>query len=187
MVEIATRRRGETRERILEIALERFTTHGYDQTSLREIAEDLGVTKAALYHHFKTKEEILDSLLEQVSAKLGELVAWMDEGPATRERRLEMIRRLGELTRGTPGGVMRCVQQNEVALQNLGSTTELVHELKRKLWETALPANASLEAKLRMRMAVMTVLVANKMDNDLGGTPAQRATAAQAIAADLVP
>jgi AcrR family transcriptional regulator len=53
-------RRGEgTRERILDVALELFNEQGYERTSLREIAERLGVTKAALYYHFKSKEDIL--------------------------------------------------------------------------------------------------------------------------------
>ena len=47
------------RERILDVALELFNEQGYDKTSLREIAERLGVTKAALYYHFERKEDIL--------------------------------------------------------------------------------------------------------------------------------
>ncbi len=50
---------GATRERILDVALELFNERGYDKTSLREIAERLGVTKAALYYHFERKEDIL--------------------------------------------------------------------------------------------------------------------------------
>jgi len=53
------KRDGSTREAILDIALELFNTQGYDKTSLREIAERLGVTKAALYYHFARKEDIL--------------------------------------------------------------------------------------------------------------------------------
>jgi len=53
------RPRGETRDRILDVALELFNEQGYDKTSLREIAERLGVTKAALYYHFERKEDIL--------------------------------------------------------------------------------------------------------------------------------
>lgn len=187
MMDAMTRRRGDTRERIQVVALERFTANGYDQTSLREIAEDLGVTKAALYHHFKSKEEILDSLLSQVTSELEELVAWMEAGPPTRERRVELVRRLGEITRGVPGDVMRCVQQNEAAFHSLGATTTVVRDLKHKVWSAALPADASLEDKLRMRMAVMAVLLAGKLDSDLGGTAADRASAAQRVAADLVP
>jgi len=181
-----TRRRGDTRERIQGVALERFTVNGYDQTSLREIAEDLGVSKAALYHHFKTKEEILDSLLGQVSEEIDALVSWMQAGDATPERQLEMLRRLSKVTRGTGGGVMQCVQQNEVALNNLGPTTDLVHQMKERLWEASLPADATVEKRLRVRLAVMAVLVANKPSSDLGGTSDERAEAALAIAADLV-
>jgi AcrR family transcriptional regulator len=48
-----------TRDRILDIALELFSEQGYDKTSLRDIAERLGTTKAALYYHFARKEDIL--------------------------------------------------------------------------------------------------------------------------------
>jgi len=57
----ATERSG-TRERILDIALELFSTQGYDKTSLREIAQRLGFSKAAIYYHFASKEEILLAL-----------------------------------------------------------------------------------------------------------------------------
>ena len=55
-------RPGDTRARIQAVALDLFTEQGYEATSLREIAERLGVTKAALYYHFKTKDEIVASL-----------------------------------------------------------------------------------------------------------------------------
>jgi AcrR family transcriptional regulator len=51
-----------TRERILNVALDLFIDKGFDKTSLREIAEQLGVTKAALYYHFVSKEDILMAL-----------------------------------------------------------------------------------------------------------------------------
>lgn len=50
------------RERILDVALELFIQNGYDGTSLREVAERLGVTKAALYYHFASKDDILLAL-----------------------------------------------------------------------------------------------------------------------------
>ncbi|WP_426571257.1 TetR/AcrR family transcriptional regulator [Aquihabitans sp. McL0605] len=55
-----------TRDRILDVAVDLFTEQGYEGTSLREIAEPLGFTKAALYYHFKSKEEILRALLEPI-------------------------------------------------------------------------------------------------------------------------
>jgi AcrR family transcriptional regulator len=51
-----------TRDRILDVALDLFIEKGYDKTSLREIAEPLGFTKAALYYHFASKEDILMAL-----------------------------------------------------------------------------------------------------------------------------
>jgi AcrR family transcriptional regulator len=51
-----------TRDRILDVALELFTEQGFDATSLRQIAERLGVTKAALYYHFESKDDILMAL-----------------------------------------------------------------------------------------------------------------------------
>ena len=51
-----------TRERVLDVALDLFTEKGFDRTSLREIAEKLGVTKAALYYHFASKDDILMAL-----------------------------------------------------------------------------------------------------------------------------
>ena len=53
---------GSTRQRILDVALDLFNEHGYDKTSLREIADALGFTKAALYYHFERKEDILLAL-----------------------------------------------------------------------------------------------------------------------------
>lgn len=59
-----SRRPGKTaREEILDAAAELFTTHGYASTSTRRIADEVGVRQASLYHHFATKDDILDALL----------------------------------------------------------------------------------------------------------------------------
>ena len=62
-----------TRTRILDIARDLFTTQGYGGTSIAQIAEKLGTSKAALYYHFKSKEEILDALLAEPIAELADL------------------------------------------------------------------------------------------------------------------
>lgn len=79
------RRRGNTRQRIQEVALELFAEQGYEKTSLREIAERLDVTKAALYYHFKTKEEILVSIFADLSRPIEDLIEW-GAGSRTRWR-----------------------------------------------------------------------------------------------------
>src|ERR1700737_916500 len=73
--------RTDTRSRVQEVALELFAEQGYEKTSLREIAERLGVTKAALYYHFKSKEDIVHSFTEDYFAELDALIAWGREQP----------------------------------------------------------------------------------------------------------
>ena len=55
-------RHTDTRRRAVEVALELFTEQGYDKTSLRQIAARLGFSKAAIYYHFASKEDILMEL-----------------------------------------------------------------------------------------------------------------------------
>ncbi|MBL7499435.1 TetR/AcrR family transcriptional regulator [Frankia sp. CNm7] len=51
-----------TREQILDVAQELFATVGYEKTSLREIAERMNFSKAALYYHFASKDDLLLAL-----------------------------------------------------------------------------------------------------------------------------
>jgi AcrR family transcriptional regulator len=63
-------RHTETRQRAIEVALELFAAQGYEKTSLREIADRLGITKAALYYHFASKEALLGAIIESVLAPI---------------------------------------------------------------------------------------------------------------------
>jgi AcrR family transcriptional regulator len=63
-------RRTPAQSRILHAALDLFADHGVNGTSLQMIAAALGVTKAAVYHKFKTKEEIVIAVAEMELAKL---------------------------------------------------------------------------------------------------------------------
>lgn len=56
-----------TKEKILEEALKLFAKSGYMGTSMNDIASQLGVTKAALYKHYSSKQEILDSIVERMN------------------------------------------------------------------------------------------------------------------------
>ena len=60
----------DTRRRILAVALEQFSTHGYAGTSMRDIAETMGMTKAALYYHFESKEQILEAVTAPIGIEL---------------------------------------------------------------------------------------------------------------------
>ena len=75
----------DTRDRILQVALDLFIEQGYDKTSLREIAERVGVTKAALYYHFASKEEIFLTLMQPVFELQQQAMALVNEHPTVEE------------------------------------------------------------------------------------------------------
>lgn len=69
--------------RILIAALNLFADHGVSGTSLRMIADALGVTKAAVYHQFKTKDEIIIAVTERQLARLEDV---LEAAEATEDR-----------------------------------------------------------------------------------------------------
>lgn len=68
----------DTRAEILAVAAELFARHGYQRTSLREIAARLGVTKAAVLYHFPAKPDILAALTKPLLDDLETALAGID-------------------------------------------------------------------------------------------------------------
>jgi AcrR family transcriptional regulator len=64
-----------TRQRLLDEACRLFAMHSFAGTSLQMIADTLGVTKAAIYHHFKTRDEILTAVIQPAIEELRGLIA----------------------------------------------------------------------------------------------------------------
>ena len=56
--------KGSTKQEILDVSLDLFSTQGYEATSVSQIAEAVGIRKASLYSHFAGKQEILDELIK---------------------------------------------------------------------------------------------------------------------------
>ena len=56
----------ERKKEILDIAEELFIAKGYDNTSTTDILERVGIARGTMYYHFKSKEEILDALIDRV-------------------------------------------------------------------------------------------------------------------------
>jgi AcrR family transcriptional regulator len=81
-----------TQRRILEAAQELFAERGYAGTSIRDIAERLSMTKAALYYHFPGKRDVLAALVEPWLRELDEVAEWAEfQRPLDRE---EALRRM---------------------------------------------------------------------------------------------
>ncbi|GAB1510015.1 TetR/AcrR family transcriptional regulator [Actinophytocola sp. KF-1] len=77
---------GDTRETIRAVALELFSTKGFEQTSLREIAERVGLTKASLYYHYPSKQALLLAVVEPVITGWRSIVddtAGLERSPGT--------------------------------------------------------------------------------------------------------
>ncbi len=85
------RARDETRDRILAVALQLIADHGFAATSTREISERLGFTKAALYYHFRTKDDLLAAIVAPMIEDLRALVEKVSprRGPAARRQLVE--------------------------------------------------------------------------------------------------
>lgn len=77
-------RPGYDRAQVLEIAVRLFNEQGYDGTSVSSLAAELGLSKAALYHHFASKEQILEIALDDALGGLESVLdgALADEGTA---------------------------------------------------------------------------------------------------------
>lgn len=79
-----------TRAGIQDAALALFAGRGYDATSLQDIADELGLTKAAVYYHFPSKLELLQSICEPVYVRVSAVI---DAAAAqtTRQRRIDAV------------------------------------------------------------------------------------------------
>jgi Bacterial regulatory proteins, tetR family len=60
-----------TKERIFDVAINLFAQNGFNATSMREIAEVVGIKKASMYSHFNSKDEILEKIIDYPMARIG--------------------------------------------------------------------------------------------------------------------
>ena len=60
----------ERRKEILDVAEELFVTKGYDKTSTNDILDRIGIARGTLYYHFKSKEDILNAMIERINISL---------------------------------------------------------------------------------------------------------------------
>ncbi|MGW0760459.1 TetR/AcrR family transcriptional regulator [Streptomyces sp. NPDC002814] len=178
------RRRGDTRQRIQDIALELFAEQGYEKTSLREIAERLDVTKAALYYHFKTKEEILVSLFEDLTKPIEELTEWGKQQPHTLATKQEIVRRYGRiLSEAAP--LFQFMQENQATVREL-SIGEMFKNRMMGMRDIIIDPDADLVDQVRCISALFTMHAGMFVLRDLEGDPEDKRKAVLEVAIDLV-
>jgi AcrR family transcriptional regulator len=178
------RRRGDTRQRIQDVALELFAGQGYEKTSLREIAEQLDVTKAALYYHFKTKEEILVSIFDDLARPIEELIEWGGGQPKTLETKLEIVTRYSQALTGS-SRLFRFMQENQATVREL----RIGETFKRRvldLRDILVDPDASLADQVRYSSALFTLHAGMFALQDMDIAPEDKRLAVLEVATDLV-
>ncbi|WP_405978917.1 TetR/AcrR family transcriptional regulator [Streptomyces sp. NBC_00158] len=177
-------RRGNTRQRIQDVALELFAEQGYEKTSLREIAERLEVTKAALYYHFKTKEDIIISVFDDLTRPIDELIGWAQEQPGTLETKREILRRYSEaMAAGAP--LYRFMQENQATMREL-SIGETVKRRLFTLVELLRNDEGPLADQVRCVSALFTLHAGMMFLQHVEGDPEETRLAALDVATDLI-
>ncbi|MFF3919845.1 TetR/AcrR family transcriptional regulator [Streptomyces sp. NPDC001852] len=177
-------RRGNTRQRIQDVALELFAEQGYEKTSLREIAERLDVTKAALYYHFKTKEEIIVSVFADLTKPIEDLIEWGRSQPHTLDTKQEIVRRYSEALAGAEP-LFRFMQENQATVRELriGDTFK---DRMRGLRDILIDPDAALVDQVRSVSAMFTLHAGMFVMQDLEGDPGKKREAVLEVALDLI-
>lgn len=152
----------QTREKILDVALELFVEQGYDKTSLRDISERLGITKAALYYYFERKEDIFLELhrrLYTIGTRIVEQIEAIEDGPERAAAWPEMIGRL-IMEMSADRDLMLMHRRNQTTLAavyakkvNTVENQALEARLERILRSAAIP----LRQRIRMAAAIGAV------------------------------
>jgi AcrR family transcriptional regulator len=149
--------------RILVAALELFAEHGVSATSLQMIADALGVTKAAVYHKFKTKEEIAIAVTEMQLARLESVLqeaeASDDRLPA-REQLLEHVIAMAVDQRRMVG-----VLENDPVIVRLLAEHQPFQRFLERLYAALIGDDAGPE--LLVRAAMVTGAIASAVKHPL--------------------
>ncbi len=105
----------DTRDRILRVTEQLYLTGGYEHINMHVIAERLGVSKTALFHHFKNKQELFYATLLHMLARYSALFA--EARDATGESARERLRRImWSLTQQEPFDMTRFVREEYALL-----------------------------------------------------------------------
>ncbi|MQY17478.1 TetR/AcrR family transcriptional regulator [Nocardia macrotermitis] len=177
-------RRTDTRDRIRAVAMELFSAQGYDQTSVREIAERLAITKAAVYYHFPAKEDIVVSLADDLREGVEQILAWAATQPPGRATGREILRRYGTVLHDTGREMTRFMYENQAAFRRLGVGSALRYQFRLVADAITGPARDPL-AIFHARQALLAISWSVGMMGDVELTDEQCRAAAVALALDI--
>ncbi|MFY9917295.1 MAG: TetR/AcrR family transcriptional regulator [Mycobacterium sp.] len=96
-VAVQTANAADTRQRLIDVAVDLFTRHSFAGTSLQMIADEMGFTKAAIYYHFRTREELLTAVVEPIFEQLSRIIAAAEAQRGNAARADHMLRGYADL------------------------------------------------------------------------------------------
>jgi AcrR family transcriptional regulator len=158
--------------RILDAALELISEHGVSGTSLQMIADAVGVTKAAVYHQFKTKEEIVIALTERELDRLADALEAAEAEKLRPRAREVLLTRVIDIAIERRGAVSTL--QFDPVIVRLLAEHEPFQEFIGRLYGALLGDETGVAARVEAAMlsgvistAVMHPLVADVDDDQL--------------------
>jgi AcrR family transcriptional regulator len=158
MATVTAKRTGaKTREEILRVALDLFTEKGFEGTSIRDIAEAVGMQKSSLYYHFANKDDIVASLMRDRVDEVTQLLAWVRQQPRTAG--LVQATALRWLERTTPERLsgMRLAQTNQPVMRRMAGTAADMGEQFERVFDELLDPTATPATRLHLRVVFDTV------------------------------
>jgi AcrR family transcriptional regulator len=178
-------RRTDTRDRILTVALRLFADNGYAATSLQKIADELGVTKAALYFHFKTKEDILKGILLGHRDSVVDLVDQVEPRLGTLAGREELLRLIVDYQANRSQYFIRLIRENSTEIHNLSFGDE-IRKAQRRLLDALAGPDPTLLDRIRARTAFLALHTAIKHAEDLDAPADELREAALTVALEVL-
>ena len=177
-------RRTGSKERIRSLALQLFIDQGYELTTLNQIADRLGMTRAAVLHHFNTKETLLTSSYGALVPELDLVLHGLDEGQRPAKNKIWAIERFAAMVAGDHGRALVCAKTNESALRGIAGADMLRERLDK--FTRSLAGDDTVEARMRARLAVSVVVMAEARGREVGGQLGERREAALRVARELL-
>ncbi len=155
----------QTRQLVLDTAQRLFTEHGYDATSLQMIADEMGVTKAAVYYYFPTKIEILRALLDVSLGQAEVVIADAATKTGRRARSRHLVEGLVDLLVTTRH--VAAPKNSDPAIQRELDRSGQIRELERRGLQVLFGDAPTAEQRVAYLLMLSMPEIVNALD-DLG-------------------
>ncbi|MEV0789337.1 helix-turn-helix domain-containing protein [Kribbella sp. NPDC050459] len=163
----------DTKAAIHRAAVDLFSSQGYDKTSLREIAEQVGITKASLYYHYSSKQELLRAIVGTFLDDVFAVLRKVEDLPWSPENERELLAAYVDVViahRSTGPTLMRDIA---AVLAAFGDDLDILIAQSRRFQLWLAGPDPTPADRLRAAAAVETIGAAMSAELDLGVSDAE--------------